>query len=159
MKGASDKLFSRTAFACNQHRHMALREAPDGSKELLHRRRLPDDFRNKRRDLLFGLRAVAARFFAGALNEAYRCCDIEGFRQVLVSTPLKSRHGTFQVSECGHDDDRKFRIFFFDATQEVRPRHAGHANIGHKHRGPLLVKSCEDGGGIFKETIIYPLAL
>ena len=128
---ARDQLLAGARFARDQHRHVRLRQAPDGAKHFLPGRRLAQNFRGvggARFDARF-----AQAFVERAPDQLDGLVDIEGFGQVLEGAALERRHGRLQVGKSGDDDDRQPRIAGLDGLQQVQARFTWHADVRHQH--------------------------
>src|SRR6185369_170489 len=108
----------------------ALAQAPDRTEDVLHRRRLPEDLRH------LGGNGVAGAFVQalldGATNEVDRLRDVEGLGQVVERAALERAHRAVEVRVRGHDDDRQVAMLRLDRVEQVDPRSARHADVGHQ---------------------------
>ena len=74
-------------FSGEQHRHIGLRQPSDGTKDLLHRRRLAQDFRGISGRLV-DLR-LAQAFIDRASNQLHRLVDVEWLWQIFERAALE----------------------------------------------------------------------
>ena len=131
MKRARDEFLAGTGLAGDEHGRTRLRQAADGAKHFLHRRRLAEHFRR------FGpgrgdcqpRRPLGRR----AADKRQRVVDVERLRQILERAALKRGDRTVQVRVRGHDDHRHLRIALLHLVQEHEAGLAGHSDIGNEH--------------------------
>ena len=65
----------------------------------------------------------------GTAQKFNRAVDVKGLGEVLVRSALKGVHRTVQVTESRHDDDRHFRMLFFDGVKELHAGRPLHTDI------------------------------
>ena len=138
VQGARDKLLARARLAGDHDRDIALAQAANGAKHVLHGRGLPQHFGRFRHALLGHLFAQA--FLDRAANQLDRLGQIKGLGQVFKRAPLKRRHRTVQVGIGGHDDHGQTRIFFLHFFKQVQARAARHADVADQHLGSVIVR-------------------
>ncbi len=141
MQRARHQFLARARLAGNQHGRMRLREPSDGAEHLLHRRRLPEDFRRGFADFdgAFLLHAL----FHCAADEFHRVIDVERLGQILVGAALKRADRAFEIGIRRHDDDRQVRVVLLRFLQQLEARSAGHADVAHHHLRRFGIKRGE----------------
>ena len=128
VKGARHHFLTGTGFARHKHCDVTLRKPPDCPKDFLHGSGLSDDF-GHRLPCLSLWRLRGPRLFAGPAQKFNRAVDVKGLGEVLVRSALKGVHRTVQVTESRHDDDRHFRMLFFDGVKELHAGRPLHTDI------------------------------
>ena len=128
---ARDEFLAGARLAGDQHGRVRLREAADRAKQLLHRRRLAEDFRGQGDRL--GAAPLARTFIERAPDQFERLIDVEGLGQVFEGTALEGGDRAVEVGIRGHDDHRQRREAFLDPLQQVESGAAGHADVGDEH--------------------------
>ena len=126
-----------TRFPRDHYGHVALAQAANGPKYILHGRGLPEHFGRAFDMLLKHLFALA--LLHRAANQFNRFRQIERLGKVFESSALECGHRAVQVGEGGHDDDRQAWVFFLDLFQQVQPRATRHADVAHQYLRPVLV--------------------
>ena len=115
MQSARDQLLAGAGFAGDQHGDMALAQAADGAKHILHRGCLSHHFGR------VGLGGVgdffAQAFLHGTADQLDGFGQVKGFGQVLECPALESADRAVEVGERGHDDHRKAGVTRFDLLQ------------------------------------------
>ena len=128
---AGDELLAGAGLPGDEHRDARARQASDGAKHLLHRRRPSQQLRHARR--AGGLAAGRLAGAGGAPHQGHRLIDVEGLGQVLERAALVGGHCVAQIRVRRHDDDRQRRARVADAAQQLQPRGARHADVGDQH--------------------------
>ena len=129
------QLFARTRLAGDHDGDIALRQAPNGAKHILHGRRLAQHFRCGCHQLFGHLFALA--FFQGSANQLNGFGQIKGFGQIFKGTALKCGDGTVQVGKRRHDDDGQTRQALLHFCQQIQTRTTRHANVADQHLRPF----------------------
>ena len=104
MQGLGHQLFAAARLAGDHHGHMALAQATNGPKHILHGWGLAQHFRGSSGPN--GAHLLVLAFFHRAPNQLHRFGQVKGFGQVFKSPTLKGRYGAVEVGKRGHDDDR-----------------------------------------------------
>ena len=143
VQGTRHQLFARAGFAGDEHRHIALAQAADGAKHILHRRRLAEDFGHLR-----GVPALVIDLFAQAFIHCARRISstalrqIEGLGQVLERAALEGGDGAVQIRVSRHDDDGQVPAgFSLTLASKSRPGAAGHADVADTSTLRLVIDS------------------
>jgi len=107
-----------------------LRKPADGAENLLHRRRLAEDFRglaHRLRDL-----RLAPALVQRPPDQLDRLVDVERLRQVFVGAALESGDRAVEVGVGGHDDHRDRGMPRFHRLEQLQAGLPRHADIGDK---------------------------
>jgi hypothetical protein len=125
------QFLARTALAGDEHGDVALAQAPDGAKHVLHGRRLTQHLGHGH--LGAALHFLAQTFFHGAAYQFHRLVQVERLGQVFEGTALEGTDGAVQVAEGRHDDDGQAGVAFLHLGQQVDAAAAGHADVADQH--------------------------
>ena len=117
VQGACNQFFATATLACDHDRDIALTQAPNGTKHILHGRGLAQHFWRGILQLALGLLALA--LVHSASNQLNRFGQIKGLGQVLESAALKGRDRAVQIRERRHDDDGQIRQTLFHFGEQV----------------------------------------
>ena len=107
VQSSGNQLFARTRLAGDHHGDIALAQATNGAKHILHGRCLAQHFR--RAVHIGGAGLFALTFFHCTANQLNCFGQVKRFGQVLKRTTLESGHRTVQIGIRRHDDDRQAR--------------------------------------------------
>ena len=125
------QLLARTRLARDHHCHIALAQAANRTKHVLHGRCLAQHFRG-------GSHALFSNFFTQAFfNRTADQLDCFGqvkrLGQIFKSAALKGRHSAVQVRKRRHDNDRQAWQFLFDFFEQFKARTTRHANVTYQN--------------------------
>ena len=112
------QLFARTGFARDHHGHIALAQAANGAKHVLHGWCLAQHFR--RAVHVHRAHGFALAFIHGTADQLNRFGQVEGLGQVLERTALKGRHSAVQIGISRHDDDGQAGQLLFQLAQQIQ---------------------------------------
>ena len=133
MQRTGNHFLAGTRFARQKHRDVTMRQTADRSKHFLHGTRLSDDFGSTLCSFVIQVACVRTfghcTFLTRAAQQINGTVDIERFGQILVRAPLKSAHGTVEITKGRHDDDGQSGIFVFDKGKQIESAHIVHANV------------------------------
>ena len=131
MQRPRHQILAGAGFAGNQYGDIRLRQPADGAKDILHRRRLAEDFGG------FGGRlfdiAFAQAFLQRAPDQLHCLVDVERLGQIFEGAALKRRDGRIEIGKGRDDDDRNGRMLGLDGLQQFQPGGTGHAYIGNQN--------------------------
>ena len=123
----------------DQHRRRTVRQPPDGTKHLLHGRRLPQHLLRQRgrffRAFLF---SRPSPLLHGTPDQLHRFLHIERLGQILVRPALERRHRAVQIGKRRHHDHRQRRMRALHPRQQIQagqPRRIRHADVADQHHG------------------------
>jgi hypothetical protein len=124
-------LLSGSRLAGDENRGARLREPADGAEHLLHRRRVPENFRRlaHRLDRFRLSPALVER----AADQVDGLIDVERLRQIFVGAALEGGHRGVEIRIGGHHDDRDRGVALLHRLQQLEARQPRHADIGHQH--------------------------
>ena len=109
----------------------------DGAKHFLHGGRLPQHFLvGQGIGLGHGIGTALDRIH-GPADEFDRLLDIEWLGQVFKGAALERGHGTVQIREGRHDDDRQLWQLLLHTLQQIQAGQAvriRHADIADQHQ-------------------------
>ena len=134
---ARHQLFARTRLTRDHDGDVALAQAANGTKHVLHGRGLAQHL-GRVGHALFG-HLLALAFFHRTANQLHRLGQVKGLGQVLKGAALKGRYGAVQIRVGRHDDDGQTREFLFNFFQQLQARTARHANVADQHQRRILV--------------------
>ena len=149
MQRACDELLAGAGFAGDQHRHARARQAADGAKHFLHRRRLAEHFRNAAR-FARRLSSTRTRLLSGAAHQIDRLIDVERLRQIFERAALIRGDGAVEIGMRGHDDDRQLGLAVANLGQQLEAAAARHADVGDQHVGSIAAQRGERGVGVIE---------
>ena len=134
---ACHQFFARTRLTRDHDGDVALAQAANGTKHILHGRGLAQHL-GRVGHALFG-HLLALAFFHRAANQLHRLGQVKGLGQVLKGAALKGRYGAVQIRVGRHDDDGQAREFLFDFFQQLQAGAARHTNVADQHQRRILV--------------------
>ena len=130
VQGARDELFPGSRLAGNEDGRARLRKPADRAEHFLHRGRLAENFRFRKRLVCL---AFAPSLLERAPDEVDRLVDVErlgGTRRRRPGTPRPRCRGRVR----GHDDDGHRGMALLHRLQELG-RAPRHADVGDEHLG------------------------
>ena len=138
--GPGDELLAGAALAGDQHRGVRRRDEGDLLEELLHGRR-PANHRGsggfsasglpRRRRLAEIRRMPAPSRLECTVDDRRGLIEVEGLHQVIESPSFHGPDGGLEITERGHDDDRRRADDFPELAQCRQAVHPRQAHVEH----------------------------
>lgn len=110
VQSACYQFLASSRFTVDQHRDVGMGEATNSPKYFLHCRRRTNNFGRCTGGFNAELMIALLGLCQCSLSYRHHFFDIEGFGQVLKSTPLVGLNGTVQIGVGRGDDHRQPRM-------------------------------------------------
>ncbi len=130
VQGARDQFLAAARFAGDQHGGVRQSQTADGAEDFLHGWRLAENLRHQ--PLFLFCTTLVHGFIDRPPDQLDRLIDVEGLGQIFEGTALEGGDRALQIGIGGHDDDRDGREAGLHFLQQLQPRLAGHADVGHQ---------------------------
>ena len=124
---------------------MALRKAPDRAKNLLHGRRVANDFGRSSIARIRCAAGVLCLLRLGPCHGGHHFVDVEGLGQVLEGALLIGIDCAVEIGVRGGDDDGQVGLSRFNLRQQGNTVHAGHTDVADYNHRRIALQRINNG--------------